>query len=205
MKVLVIAPFHDYATYLSIQAVNRLKKWMDKKGINYYAPNPLLTSRHFISLYAKEEYDLVCYYGHGLSDRLGGGFIHFYPIFDINNISLFEDSIIYTMSCLSARKLGREAVKRGVKTYFGQKVKYFTFLPDHQYDYMEDWYWLVNTIPKALMKGKNAAKAMDIYENRANNLHIKYSAHDIRNANILFSNALNMIVLGNKMAQIKNL
>lgn len=205
MKVLVIAPFHDYATYLSTQAVKRLKKWMDKKGIDYDAPNPLFTSRTFINQYAQRGYDLVCYYGHGLTDRLGGGFIYLYPIFDINNIGLFKDSIIYTMSCLSGKELGRNAVKKGIKTYFGQTVKYFVFLPDFEYNYLEDWYELINMIPKALMSGSTTRRAMEKYEKHANNLHIKYMRKNKRNADILFSNALHMILLGNKTARIKNL
>lgn len=200
MKLLIIAPLHDYPTILSNKAVKELIKFVEAYKIEYDFLTSISANRFNINRKAKKNmYDGVFYYGHGEEDRLGDWAMSFLPLIDKKNIHLFKDSIFYTMSCLSGKELAPIAINEGIKTYFGHNVRYFAFVNDIKtdYDFFKDWVKLVNYIPKCLIVGDTTGKAMKKYEKFANSIYIKYLRIDKdKNLLLLYSNALHLELYG---------
>ena len=61
--------------------------------------------------------ELIIFYDHGGPNSLWGSRAE--AVFNTGNASLFKDREVYTSACLSALVLGKEAVKRGCKAYWG--------------------------------------------------------------------------------------
>ena len=61
--------------------------------------------------------DLVVFYDHGREDSLIGN--DGYPVLDLNNYALLKGTEVYTLACLSAKKLGERAFHAGCKAYWG--------------------------------------------------------------------------------------
>lgn len=204
MKLLIIAPLHDYPTILSNKAVKRLMTFIDAHKIEYDLLTSVLANRANINRKLKNtKYDGVFYYGHGEEGRLGDWLISIFPLVDTKNIALFKDTIIYTMSCLSGKELAPIAIQEGVRAYFGHNVKYFAFINDlrNDYDFFEDWVKLVNYIPKRLIVGDTTGNALRKYEQFANNIYAKYLHIDRdKNLKLLYSNALHLELYGDSTA-----
>jgi hypothetical protein len=206
MKLLIIAPLHDYPTTLSNKAVKRLIKFIEAHKIEY----DLLTfaSANRINInrkLRKNKYSAMFYYGHGEEDRLGDWAMRIVPLINAKNIHLFKDMIIYTMSCLSGKELAPIAIQEGVRTYFGHNVRYFAFINDLRidYDFFDDWVKLVNYIPKRLIVGDTTGEAMRKYEHFANNIYAKYLHIDRdKNLGLLYSNALHLELYGDSNATL---
>ena len=206
MKLLIIAPLHDYPTILSNKAVRRLIKFVEAHKIEYDLLTSVLANRFYINRKAKRNrYNAVFYYGHGQEDRLGDWSMDLFPLIDKKNIHLFKDAIFYTMSCLSGVELAPFAIKEGVKAYFGHNVRYFAFANKFQIDndFLDDWIKLVNYIPKRLIVGDTTGKAMRLYEHFANTIYAKYLHIDKdTNLKLLYSNALHLELYGDVTATL---
>jgi hypothetical protein len=61
--------------------------------------------------------ELIIFYDHGKPDSLMGARRE--PVFTIENARLLKNREVYTTACLSALELGKEAVRRGSKVYWG--------------------------------------------------------------------------------------
>lgn len=206
MKLLIIAPLHDYPTILSNKAVKRLIKFIEAHNIEYDLLTSILANRISINRKAKRNrYNAVFYYGHGQEDRLGDWSMDLFPLINKKNIHLFKDTIFYTMSCLSGLELAPFAIKEGVRTYFGHNVRYFAFVNKFQNDndFFNDWAKLVNYIPKRLIVGDTTGKAMRLYNSFANSLYVKYLHIDKdTNLKLLYSNALHLELYGDSTATL---
>lgn len=204
MRLLVIAPLHDYPTSLSTRAVFRLTRFMDSRDINYDLLWGLSANRPAINHFARTHtYNGVFYYGHGMEDRLGGALMPIIGLIDAKNIGLFEDTIFYTMACLSGRELSKEAIKKGVSSYYGQTVRYFAFVSKMglRYDFMDDWIRMVNLIPKRLILGDSTGIALHKYEHYANKLYTRYLELDKdTNLHLVYKNALHLELYGKRDA-----
>jgi len=207
MKLLIIAPLHDYPTTLSNKAVKRLVQFIKAHKIKYDLLTSLKANRININRKAKKnQYDGVFYYGHGQEDRLGDWAISIVTLINKKNIHLFKNSIFYTMSCLSGRELAPMAIRAGVKAYYGHTVRYFAFINDikNNHDFFNDWVKLVNYIPKRLILGDTAGKAMRLYESFSNIIYTKYLYLDKEKNNryLLYSNALHLELYGDSTATL---
>ncbi len=211
MKILIIAPFHDLATSISSTAVDFLILWiqnrnivLNKQGrklIQYKSLRFIAANRWAIPL--NQGYDGIFYFGHGLKDRLGDFAIGFLPIIDTKNCNLLAGSVVYTMACYSGETLAPTCINRGVKAYFGQTTQFYGFMPTIKQEYLADWYRLVNVIPISLMLGNSCSRALEEYEGYANELRVKYLVKPPSvNSKLLFSNALNMNLYGDKTAKL---
>lgn len=201
-KIVIISPVHDVATILSNTAARNLKEWIEKQQLDIkvvHLAGPLATR---LSLIFHKDASAVFYYGHGLNDRLGDLFIRLVPILDVNNIHWFKGKIVYAMACYSGRELAPHAIRKGVKAYFGQSIKYFGFMPSMSQSYWKDWYDLVNEIPKQIVLGNTAFSALQSYESLANDLFAKYLKNPNENIKLLFQNALYMNLYGDYSAKI---
>lgn len=206
MKILVIAPLHDYPTILSNKAVSQLLIFMNSAGVNYDVLRYGLANRALINLSAKlNEYTGVFYYGHGDEDRLGDWFLPIMGLIDEKNIGLFKDTIFYTMACLSGVELAETSIKKGVKSYFGHMIKYFAFVERHELkrDFLQDWIDLVIFIPKQLILGDSTGIALMKYDRFANQLYSHYLSIDKDlNLDLLYKNALHLELFGNRTATL---
>jgi hypothetical protein len=206
MKLLIIAPLHDYPTMLSNKAVRRLVDFIKKSGIEYDLLTSITANRFILnSKLKRNRYAAVFYYGHGVEDALGDWAIDILPIVNEKNIHLFGSTIIYTMSCLSGIKLAPLAIQKGVKAYFGHNVRYFAFMEylDIENNFFDDWAELVNFIPQRLILGDTTGEAMRKYEKFANNLYAKYLYIDKGdNLKVLYSNALHLELYGDRDATL---
>ncbi|KKM67433.1 hypothetical protein LCGC14_1471230 [marine sediment metagenome] len=206
MRLLIISPLHDYPTTLSNKAVRILLKFIDAHKIKYDFLTSFTANRFNINRKArKNKYDGVFYYGHGQEDRLGDWAMEILPLIDKRNIGLFQDSIFYTMSCLSGKELAPIAIKEGVRAYFGHNVRYFAFVNQLKidYDFFYDWVKLVNYIPKRLILGDTTGAALRKYELFANSIYAKYLFHDKEgNLKLLYSNALHLELFGDTIATL---
>ena len=206
MRLIIIAPLHDYPTSLSLRAVRRLIKFIKAHKIEYDLLTSICANRININRKArKNNYDGVFYYGHGDEDRLGDWVMALLPLIDKRNIGLFSGSIFYTMSCLSGKKLAQIAIENGVRAYFGHNVKYFAFVNQlkSDYDFFDDWVKLVNYIPKRLILGDTTGNALRKYELFANTIYAKYLHYDRdKNLKLLYSNALHLELFGDTTATL---
>lgn len=211
MKLLIIAPLHDPATFFSNEAVRRLVEWIDKENVKRYREGINLIKYKVLSgikasrltIYLNRDVDGVFFYGHGLDDRLGDLWIRVLPLIDKRNIHWFKDKIIYTMSCLSGKELGKVAIEKTVKVYFGQTERFYGFIPSLRHPFFKDWYQLVNVIPKSLISGDQAFIALQKYEKLAKVLHTKYLYLRAKeNVYFLFKNALYMELYGDGTAKL---
>jgi len=206
MKLLIIAPIHDYPTTLSNKAVRVLIKFIEAHKIEYDFLTSIKANRFYVNRKAKKnKYDGVFYYGHGQEDRLGDWAMQILPIIDKRNIHLFRDSIFYTMSCLSGKELAQIAINEGVRSYFGHNVRYFAFANNLKadYDFFDDWVKLVNYIPKRLILGDTTGAALRKYESFANSIFANYLLHDKNNnLKLLYSNALHLELFGDITATL---
>lgn len=161
MKVLIIAPQYDVPTTISSQAVYELMNWLTEKKIEYaYLLGPA-AYRGVLEVYAND-YDLICYFGHGIEDALIGAHavssMFGFNLLDLNNAERIKPKVIYTMACLSGVKLGPLFGKLGV-TYFGHTAPYFAAFTRQNHDYFQDWKNYVTLIPKLLVQGEKPSTA----------------------------------------------
>ncbi|GAH32832.1 unnamed protein product, partial [marine sediment metagenome] len=70
---------------------------------------------------------LFLHYDHGSEDALWGSLTE--AVIDLNNVELLAGREVYCMNCSSAKTLGREAHKKGVKAYWGY-TEPFAFTTD---------------------------------------------------------------------------
>ncbi len=201
-KILIISPIHDLPTSLSFTATRKLKNWISEQNLAIKVVDLSGINANRLMLWQHRDADAIFYYGHGLDDRLGDAFMYVVPILDKNNIHWFRNKIIYTMACFSYKELAPEAIKRGVKAYFGHEIQYFGFMPFLRGNYFNDWYDLVNEIPKQLLLGKTTFQALQSYESLANDLYTRYLTNPNINIRLLFKNALYMNLAGDREAKI---
>ncbi|MEM2259986.1 MAG: hypothetical protein QXP52_00175 [Candidatus Aenigmatarchaeota archaeon] len=114
---LVIAPKFDEATEYTFKWVQEVKEELQKQGYNVIFLSNGVKRKDVEETIKNEEIDLVVFYNHGNEDCLWGS--HSEKVIDCDNIDLFKGKEIYTLACLSAKKLGVEAWKKGVKLFIG--------------------------------------------------------------------------------------
>jgi len=168
--MLIIAPFHDIPTRVSVDAALRLVSWAEEKG---YAAALMYgwTAIRPVFWLAKgaEESGLIAYYGHGDEKHLCGFLpltwcIDYLSVLDMTNLAWGSGKIIYSMACEAGKKLGPMLVRLGAKAVFAATYSLYAFFPEIEHDYLEDWIDVMTVIPKALMEGKTAGEAYAKYK-----------------------------------------
>lgn len=206
MRILLIAPLHDYPTSLSIRAAFQINQFLNSQRIPHDFLWGFSANRPAINyLTRKYTYNGVFYYGHGMEDRLGDALMIIKGLIDTKNIGSLRNSIMYTMACLSGQELAREAIKKGVRAYYGHKIRYFAFVEriGIKYNFLQDWISLVNYIPYQLLNGVSTAIALHKYETYANMLYSRYIGLDKEvNLELLYKNALYLELYGDRDAAL---
>jgi len=127
--ILGFAPRFDEATGYS-------RKWFEKlaEHVNMHVTRPEEAVREVAEqLIAKLNPETIVFYNHGLEDSLIGN--DGKPMVNMENISLLKGKTLYTMSCLSGRKLGVQHWRNnGV---FWGYIEEFMFTIDEEELFME--------------------------------------------------------------------
>lgn len=121
---LVVAPRFDEATAYTFKWVQEVKEELQKQGYNVIFLNNNVKRKDVEDIIKNQKIDLIIFYDHGNEDCLWGSSSE--KVIDTNNIELFKGKEIYTLACLSAKTLGVEAWKKGIKVYIGY-VDVFVF------------------------------------------------------------------------------
>jgi len=166
MSVVIIYPHHDIPTTLSALCADELVEWIKRemrvKPTELYGFGAVR-----LALYSKllQPANLICYYGHGGSNRLHGQTPPDELILP-DNVDWFSDKIVFTYACLSARQLAPLGIRKGVKAYFGSVSDMYVAFPEWDHDYLADWVDCINTIPKALLLGRTCGEAFELFESK---------------------------------------
>jgi hypothetical protein len=206
--ILFLAPLVDVPTISSNYAVLKLLNYsydipnIDVDLLWGLGANRALFNKRF----ELEKYNAIFYWGHGKEDKLYGTHIISSVIND-NNIPMLRGKVIDTMACFSAKKLGKFAIKNGVKSYIGTEEAYYLgfWCPEH--NFLTDWIDYTSIRHKLMMSGytigeaynefiKKATKYASLYAKYPNNANFKWHYDTITH------NIKNTILLGDKNATI---
>ncbi len=123
-KCILVAPKFDEPTSYSYLWSRRLKEEIEKKGWEVIDLSGRRISREEVEKALSENSDVpYIHYDHGSEEAHWGSETE--AVVDTENVSLLSERITYCMNCLSAKRLGVEAWKRGC-VYVGY-VESFTF------------------------------------------------------------------------------
>jgi hypothetical protein len=167
VKTLVIAPQFDLPTTISTSAVIELLTWMVQHNYPVDVLYSLAATRSIVESQINN-YDFICYFGHGSENALIGEDIIADLFFGkamldlVNAPKVQKPKIIYTMACLSGLELGPFIGKQNI-AYFGHRMEYFAAFDDPTHAYYEDWADYITFIPKQILQGVSCQDALDQY------------------------------------------
>lgn len=177
MKALILFSLDSLPTTITALGADAIAKALVQKGVEVFqldvwkCVNPLFQLQNWIN-----KPDLVMYLGHGANDRLYGqlpnGFI--IPLVEVLTKELLRDTITVTYACESGRVLGPEAPSRA---YFGSVEPYFVALTYPSRDFMSDFFETWKVIPLALVEGKTASEALQLYVKKCTEYINLYGQH----------------------------
>lgn len=163
--ILVTQPEYDYTTrYVSTWAEKAIQHAKKKKNNVIVLKNKRADKNIFISVVKKTNPSFIFLNGHGNSDTIHGQDDK--PLIDSNdNLDFLKKTIIYALSCQSAKNLGRYCIEKGVTTYIGYNED-FIFIIDRKKrtNPKEDniaalFLNASNAIPFSLLKGKTTKES----------------------------------------------
>lgn len=177
MKALILYSLDSLPTTITALGGDAIAKALAQKGVEVFqldiwkCVSPLFQLQNWIN-----KPDLVCYLGHGANDRLygqlPGGLV--FPLVEVLTKELLRDTITVTYACESGRVLGPEAPSRA---YFGAVEPYYVALTYPEHDFMADFFETWKVIPQALVEGKTAKEALDLYVNKCTEFINLYGQH----------------------------
>jgi hypothetical protein len=133
MKALLVAPVFDKVTGYSYEWSRLARRLLEDAGYDVVDIGGGEVGRAKVEDAARDA-DIVCFFDHGDEDKLFGSPSE--AVLDLDNVGILSGREAYTMACLSARKLGVEAWRRGAKAYWGYE-KSFTFTTDALEEFKE--------------------------------------------------------------------
>lgn len=177
MKALILSSLDTLPTTITALGAERIAKALREKGVEVFqldiwkCVNPLFQLQNWIN-----KPDLVVYLGHGANDRLfgqlPGGLV--FPLVEVLTKELLRDTITVAYACESGRVLGPEAPSRA---YFGAVEPYYVALTYVEHDFMADFFETWKVIPQALVEGKTAKEALDLYVKKCTEYINLYGLH----------------------------
>jgi len=124
MKAVIVAPEFDYVTKHSSAWCDKIAPLFEEKV--YLTDRPITRAEVEEALEQNPE-AIFIFYNHGSEDALWGSRIE--SVVDLLNAGLLSGREVYTLACLSAKYLGREARRRKCRAYWGYEEE-FTFTLD---------------------------------------------------------------------------
>ncbi|RLE67013.1 MAG: hypothetical protein DRJ38_00135 [Thermoprotei archaeon] len=131
MRIQVVAPEFDVVTSYSVRwAEEAIEKLREKYVVRAMTGRPY--TRQEVERVFERAFEMFVFYDHGNEDALYGDENE--KVIDLDNVELLRDKIVYTMACLSAKKLGVEAWRRGCRVYWGYYEPFcFTLAEEHYF------------------------------------------------------------------------
>jgi hypothetical protein len=126
---LLIAPKFDTATEFTFKWIQEVRDEIVKQNYDWVFLSDGVSRKDVEDHLKSEDVDTVIFYDHGSEDALWGSSSE--KVIDTDNVSLLNGKDVYTLACLSGKKLGVEAWKRGCKTYIGYEEE-FVFTTDEE-------------------------------------------------------------------------
>ena len=124
---LLVAPVFDDITKYSLVWANEIEDWLSNPTVLKGRP----ITRSEVEQHLKGK-TLYIHYGHGSENALWGS--HTEAVVDLKNVKLLPKEV-YTMSCLTAKRLGVAAWRNG-STYYGY-YESFSFTEDSLKEFQE--------------------------------------------------------------------
>lgn len=121
-KILITNPAHDDITeylYIWSRSVVRIAEERGHMIKEIHAED--VTKREIENFLKKQKPDFVIFHGHGADDCICGFGNDEVLIMSGENDKYLKGKIIYSVTCESSSKLGRNTVKSGTKTFIGFK------------------------------------------------------------------------------------
>ena len=163
--ILVTLPEYDDTTFYCSRFSEDIVKFARDVGNNVFDIRKERVNRKTIVAILQEKNPrLVLFNGHGSDETLTG---HNDEILikTPDDISLLKSKIVHSLSCSSAKKLGKDAVEKGATTYIGYENDFIFFFDKNKTARpLEDKiatpiFEAANQIPLAIIKGNNASEA----------------------------------------------
>lgn len=162
MDALVISPFHDLATGRSSTLARLVLTVLRREGFDVFAlEGPDANREAFQALLVsrakegKKPFSLVLYAGHGLKECLIGQQNHnSEPLLDEDNIMMLAGAVIIAIACRSAKELGKNSIKKGVRSFVGFRGD--VYLPEVMEDgrnFQGDFLRILLLLPLLAAKG----------------------------------------------------
>jgi len=129
MKAVIVAPKFDPATKHSSAWCDEVANLVEEKV--YLTDRPITRAEVEEALEQNPE-AIFIFYNHGSEDALWGSRIE--SVEDLLNAGLLSGREVYTLACLSAKHLGREAHRRNCRAYWGYERE-FSFTLDALEDF----------------------------------------------------------------------
>lgn len=117
-EVILIGPMFDEATVFSFGWSKEVKEAHEAQGykVHELSGRPVTRVEHDNLLIDNPDIPYI-FYDHGSEDCLWGSKTE--KVIDLSNVHLLVNRDVYTLACLSALKLGVEAMKIGAKSFWG--------------------------------------------------------------------------------------
>ena len=177
MKALILYSLDSLPTTITALGAERIADALARMGVDVYrfdvwkCTQPLFQLQNWLN-----KPDLIVYLGHGADDRLFGqlplGLA--IPLVDVLTDELLRGTITVTYACESGRVLGPKAPSRA---YFGSVEPYYVALTYPQHDFMSDFFETWKIIPVALVQGKTASDALELYKAKCSEFISLYGLH----------------------------
>jgi len=119
----------------------------------------------FATLQYIPQLNILMYAGHGTPIALCGESI-LCDLITVEDVNWLKGKVISAIpACHTAVTLGREAVERGAKAFFGSEDAMFVAWKEWDHDYLSDWNDCMITFYRSLMY-KTFGEALEDYKNR---------------------------------------
>lgn len=211
-KFLITRPQHDDTVTYFYHWCNGIIKAANEKGVNFSDFKGKRANRAGVEKFLKKQNpDFVMFNGHGSASTICGHKDEPLIISNENDI-LLKGRITYSISCASAKELGKTAVKKGGTAFIGFNED-FCFVRDAQSEcspdrdrFAEPFRLTSSRISISLLEGRNIKEACNEFRQLSVNLIRKYASSDAEPGNKeirfwLFWNLWHLRAHGNEEAK----
>lgn len=174
-------PNHEpTVSYLFAWAEKILESSLKKNIFSIDLPGSQANKKQFVSSIKKYKPSFIYLNGHGSQNSVTG--FDNEPILSFaDNEEITKDSVVYTLSCQSAKRLGKSCVSRGAGSYLGYDDDFiFVFDEEAKTNLYEDktaanFLDPSNDLVEAVLAGKSTGEAFESSQNGFEQSIIKFS------------------------------
>jgi len=124
LKAILVRPNFDDATSYTFSFAEEILEWCRQAKIDVVELAKGEAVRERVEEQLRKGADTLIFYDHGDEDRLVGQDER--PVIDLSNCHWLAEKEVYTLACLSAKKLGAKVWRRGGKYWGYTQVVGFT-------------------------------------------------------------------------------